>query len=195
MGCNLLVDVARGGSDLKWAQCVWRSSHSRLESHCYPWLRQELPQPKQALVRDTSHSCLETVAPPPFEQSAEDPVVLHYSQHETYTAPGGEAPPEFAPYDASYFISGTGNVISHDHHLNEDGASQAQFPRDVLTSQKVKHSIVSYSLRQSPRLECSYIVGGRTMKPIPALSAHAMGITQTRPLSNTQKELLILISK
>jgi hypothetical protein len=143
----------------------------------------DLLQPKQreqALVLgDTSHSSLDTVAPPPFGQSAGDPVVLHFSQHETYTAPGGEDPPEFAPYDASYFISGTGNVISHDPHLNEDGTSEAQFLRDVLTSQKVKRYIVSYSLRQSPRLECSYIVGGRTTRPTPALSAHAMGIAQT----------------
>lgn len=91
----------------------------------------ELSQPKQreqALVpRDTYF--LNPVAPPPFEQSARDPVVLHFSEHETYTAPGGEDPPEFAPYDASYFISETGNVISHDPHLNEDGQSKlSSFP-------------------------------------------------------------------
>lgn len=94
----------------------------------------ELSQPKQReqpfVPGDTSHSYLDAVAPPPFEQSAGDPVVLHFSQHETYTAPGGEDPPEFAPYDASYFISGTGDVISHDPHLNEDGTSKARFLPD-----------------------------------------------------------------
>lgn len=49
----------------------------------------------------------------PFQQSAE-----------TFVAPGGEDPPQFAPYDASYFISGAGDVVSHDPHLNEDGASR-----------------------------------------------------------------------
>ena len=38
-------------------------------------------------------------------------------------APGGEDPPPFTPYEASYFTSGNGNVVSHDPHLNEDGAS------------------------------------------------------------------------
>lgn len=141
-----------------------------------------LPQPKQqeqALIPGDSY--LDTVAPPPFEQSAGDPLVLQVSQHETYTAPGGEDPPEFAPYDASYFISGTGDVISHDPHLNEDGPSKAHFlhAHDVLTPQKAKRSIVSYSLRQLLPLECSYIAGGRITKPIPASSAHATGIAQS----------------
>ncbi|KAG8219788.1 hypothetical protein J3R82DRAFT_760 [Butyriboletus roseoflavus] len=101
-------------------------------------LNQQLPKPKQSeqplLLGDTSHSCLDTAPPPPFEQSAGDPVVLHFSEHETYTAPGGEDPPEFTPYDASCFVSGAGDVISHDPHLNEDGPSTVQFLRDVLTS-------------------------------------------------------------
>ena len=113
--------------------------------------------------------------PPPFEQSAADSVV-----HETFTPPGGEDPPEFIPYDASYFISGAGDVISHDPHLNEDGPSIAQFFCNVLTSQKVKPSIASYSPRQSFRLECSYIVGGRTTKLILASSAHRIEIARTR---------------
>lgn len=130
---------------------------------------QELPQPKQAFILgNASYSPLSTIPPPPFEQSAGDPVVLDFSQHETYTAPGGEDPPEFAPYDASYFISGAGDVISHDPHLNEDGPLTAGFHRNVLTSQKkVKRSIASYSLRQSDRPECSCIVGGRTRRVIP----------------------------
>lgn len=164
-------------------------------------LNQELPQPKQreqeqALVLgDASHSSFNTLPPPPFDQSAGDPVVRHFSQHETYTAPGGEDPPAFAPYDASYFISGAGDIISHDPHLNEDGPSIAHFLRGVLTSRKVKRSIASYSLRQLPHLEYSCTVGGRTTKPIPAWSPHAMGIIRIGELSNTLKKLSTLILK
>ncbi|KAF8560332.1 hypothetical protein OG21DRAFT_1502637 [Imleria badia] len=83
-------------------------------------LAQPKQQEEQALV--PGDSCIDTVAPPPFEQSAGDPLV-----HETYTAPGGEDPPEFAPYDASYFISRAGDLISHDPHLNEDGEAFYRF--------------------------------------------------------------------
>lgn len=31
-------------------------------------------------------------------------------------------PPEFAPYEAEYFEKENGDVISHDSHLNSDGA-------------------------------------------------------------------------
>ncbi|KAG9314336.1 hypothetical protein JVU11DRAFT_5128 [Chiua virens] len=83
----------------------------------------EFAQPKQQehlIAGDAPHSSHTTLAPPPFEQSTADPVVLHFSQPETYTAPGGEDPPLFTPYEASYFVSGVGDVISHDPHLNED---------------------------------------------------------------------------
>ncbi|KAF8140285.1 hypothetical protein EV363DRAFT_1312110 [Boletus edulis] len=83
-----------------------------------------IDQPKR---QDPSHSSLDTVPPPSFEQSAGDPLVLHFSQHETYTALGGEDPPAFTPYEASYFISGAGDAISHDPHLNEDGEALYRF--------------------------------------------------------------------
>ena len=34
----------------------------------------------------------------------------------------GEEPPEFTPYNAEHSVARDGVVISHDHHLNEDGA-------------------------------------------------------------------------
>lgn len=60
--------------------------------------------------------------PPVFEDSVHDPV-LHVSDSEVVVPLGGEEPPTFAPYEASYFTSGNGSVISHDPHLNEDGMS------------------------------------------------------------------------
>lgn len=32
-----------------------------------------------------------------------------------------EPPPAFAPYEAEFFETEDGDIISHDHHLNEDG--------------------------------------------------------------------------
>ena len=33
-----------------------------------------------------------------------------------------EPPPDFAPYEAEYTTDSNGNIVSHDKHLNEDGA-------------------------------------------------------------------------
>ena len=37
-------------------------------------------------------------------------------------AGGEEPPPEFTPYEAEHFATSSGDIISHDKHLNEDGA-------------------------------------------------------------------------
>lgn len=34
---------------------------------------------------------------------------------------GEEPPPEFTPYEAEYFATSNGDIVSHDKHLNEDG--------------------------------------------------------------------------
>ncbi|KAL4070911.1 hypothetical protein J3A83DRAFT_4246289 [Scleroderma citrinum] len=65
-------------------------------------------------------------APPVFEDRIHDPV-LHVSDSEVITPLGGEEPPTFTPYEASYFTSGNGSVISHDPHLNEDGEALYRF--------------------------------------------------------------------
>ena len=61
---------------------------------------------------------------PPFEAVAGDPALVHnFSDTDVFVPPGGEAPPpEFAPYEAEYFETSDGTVVSHDRHLNEDGA-------------------------------------------------------------------------
>jgi len=58
--------------------------------------------------------------PPTFEESAADHV-LQFSQDDTFAPVGGEQPPAFTPYDANFFISNSGDIISHDLHLNDDG--------------------------------------------------------------------------
>ncbi|CAA7265824.1 unnamed protein product [Cyclocybe aegerita] len=39
-------------------------------------------------------------------------------------------PPPFAPYEPEFFLSSHGDVISHDHHLNEDGEALYRFLLD-----------------------------------------------------------------
>ncbi len=52
--------------------------------------------------------------------------VPKYTEHaleDVYMPAGGEEPsPEFAPYEAEFFISGR-DIVSHDPHLNQDGKS------------------------------------------------------------------------
>ncbi|ESK96142.1 hypothetical protein Moror_7283 [Moniliophthora roreri MCA 2997] len=38
-----------------------------------------------------------------------------------------EPPPEFAPYEAEYFTTSSGNIVSHDPHLNTDGEALYRF--------------------------------------------------------------------
>ncbi|KDR84963.1 hypothetical protein GALMADRAFT_304991 [Galerina marginata CBS 339.88] len=38
-----------------------------------------------------------------------------------------EAPPPFAPYEPEFQLSSHGDIISHDHHLNEDGEALYRF--------------------------------------------------------------------
>jgi hypothetical protein len=61
------------------------------------------------------------VPPPSFEESTGhllvdiDRFVQPYPEE-------GEEPPEFTPYNAEHSVSKDGEIISHDRHLNEDGA-------------------------------------------------------------------------
>jgi hypothetical protein len=82
---------------------------------------------KQYPVPDNTHATSSASAlqqpPPTFEESAGDHV-LQFSQDETFTPVGGEEPPPFVPYDAHFFTSHSGDIISHDPHLNDDGMLQ-----------------------------------------------------------------------
>jgi hypothetical protein len=49
-------------------------------------------------------------------------VVLIFDEVTDAFPEGGEEPPEFTPYQAEHWVSRSGEIISHDRHLNEDGA-------------------------------------------------------------------------
>jgi hypothetical protein len=59
--------------------------------------------------------------PPPFHESGGDAVVEFGKVPDAFPE-GGEEPPQFTPYEAEHRVSSSGEVISHDPHLNEDGA-------------------------------------------------------------------------
>lgn len=59
--------------------------------------------------------------PPSFHESGGD-VILVFDEVADAFAEGGEGPPEFTPYTAEHWVSRSGEIISHDRHLNEDGA-------------------------------------------------------------------------
>lgn len=76
--------------------------------------------------RDQQAEASVSSLPPPFEASISDPA-LQVSESEILMPHGGEDPPAFAPYEASYFTSSDGALISHDPHLNEDGEALYRF--------------------------------------------------------------------
>ncbi|KAG1881628.1 hypothetical protein C8R48DRAFT_681714 [Suillus tomentosus] len=86
--------------------------------------------------------------PPTFEESVADHV-LHLPQNDdlNFEQEGGAEPPAFAPYDAQFFTSRSGDIISHDAHLNDDGEalyrfllSQASTPPTVILRCQGSHN-------------------------------------------------------
>ncbi|KAG1862256.1 hypothetical protein F4604DRAFT_1786784 [Suillus subluteus] len=106
---------------------------------------------KQDSVRDSNPSLASSSLqqpPPTFEESVADHV-LHFPQGDSLNFPqeGGEEPPAFAPYDAHFFTSRSGDIISHDSHLNDDGEalyrfllSQASTPPTVILRCQGSHN-------------------------------------------------------
>lgn len=65
------------------------------------------------------------VAPSPLPYQPNPPEQFHpeLANTDQFVPQGGEEqPPEFEPYVAKYKITSSGCVVSHDPHLNEDGA-------------------------------------------------------------------------
>lgn len=58
--------------------------------------------------------------PPSFKETAGDGSAAFDDAGDSVSAGGGE-PPDYKPYDAEHWISSSGETISHDPHLNEDG--------------------------------------------------------------------------
>lgn len=66
--------------------------------------------------------------PPPFQDTERHGAIDIDSNDETYAPEGGEEPPpDFTPYEAEFMVSGTGNIVSHDPHLNQDGEALYRF--------------------------------------------------------------------
>src|SRR6266702_4840351 len=61
-------------------------------------------------------------APPPSFEESVGHLVIDIDGFPEPFPEGGEEPPEFTPYDAEHWVSKNGEIISHDPHLNEDGA-------------------------------------------------------------------------
>lgn len=76
------------------------------------------PGPSTAVVPH-----LNDLPPPTFEESVADrPVNPELAHTDIFVPTGGEEPPpSFTPYEAEYFVSGSGSIVSHDPHLNADG--------------------------------------------------------------------------
>ena len=86
--------------------------------------RKEDSAPEQPLLRaaDGIEAGPSEPPPPPFYESGGDAVVV-FDEFTDAIPEGGEEPPEFMPYEAEHWVSISGDeIISHDSHLNEDGA-------------------------------------------------------------------------
>ncbi|KAK7064249.1 hypothetical protein R3P38DRAFT_2823307 [Favolaschia claudopus] len=70
-----------------------------------------------------------TSSPPPFQDDPAPPSAMLIDLSDPSAAiPGGEEPPpEFTPYEAECFNTGSGNIVSHDAHLNSDGEALYRF--------------------------------------------------------------------
>jgi hypothetical protein len=62
-------------------------------------------------------------SPPPFQDDPPSGMLIDFSDgSEAIPGPGGEEPPPvFTPYEAECFNTGSGDIVSHDPHLNNDG--------------------------------------------------------------------------
>jgi hypothetical protein len=65
--------------------------------------------------------------PPPFEEQQTEQRLLIDLTDGSYNPTTSdldiiaEPPPDFAQYNADYFETGSGDIVSHDPHLNTDG--------------------------------------------------------------------------
>jgi hypothetical protein len=85
-------------------------------------LKEDFP-PEQPLLSapNSSEAGPSELPPPTFRESRGDAVVVLDEVTEAFPE-GGKEPPQFTPYEAEHWESRSGEIISHDQHLNEDGA-------------------------------------------------------------------------
>lgn len=79
---------------------------------------------EQPLLEQGSSSRMQLPPPPTFEEAViQRTSIVDDLNANIYAPPGGEeAPPAFEPYHAEYFEADDGTIVSHDPHLNQDGA-------------------------------------------------------------------------
>ena len=77
------------------------------------------PEQLPSNAGNSSEAGPSVLPPPSFEESGGDAVVEFHDVANRFSE--GEEPPKFMPYEAEQ-VSRKGVIISHDHHLNEDGA-------------------------------------------------------------------------
>jgi hypothetical protein len=80
--------------------------------------------PEQPLLSaaNSSEAGPSELPPPSFHESGGDAVLVFDEVADAFSE-GGEEPPEFTPYEPEHWVSRSGDeIISHDPHLNEDGA-------------------------------------------------------------------------
>jgi hypothetical protein len=85
-----------------------------------PGINKDSPPEQQPLLREGNRGEGPSGVPPPsFEESVGNTSTA-FDDAADSSPTGGDEPPDFTPYDAEHWISGS-EIISHDSHLNEDG--------------------------------------------------------------------------
>ncbi|KAJ6575087.1 hypothetical protein B0H19DRAFT_1127115 [Mycena capillaripes] len=142
-------------------------------------------QPEEQLLLGEPSS---SIAPPPFEDDPATGILVDFSDSPgaipgaplaslnsscLLAKPGGEEPPPvFTPYEAECFNTGSGNIVSHDPHLNSDGEALYRF----LLSQSTIHPTF--------RLHCRGTHTETRYRHV--TSRHSDGRTRTRNESYTE---------
>lgn len=114
---------------------------------------QKIPLLKQNSQWNSTEPSGSSFPPPPF--AATDPNINEAAATEL------GPPPEFAPYQAEYFEQSNHDIVSHDPHLNSDGASSStSLPTSSLTllciiGEALYRFLLSQSqTRPSYRIQC-----------------------------------------
>lgn len=81
------------------------------------------PEPPLSSATNGSEAGPSELPPPSFQESGGDVVLVFDEVADAFPERSEDSePPVFTPYVAEHWVSRSGEIISHDHHLNEDGA-------------------------------------------------------------------------
>ncbi len=76
-----------------------------------------VPLPSESIATTSSEPT--QLPPPSFEEASEAHLSIDFAHD--------EPPPPFGEYQADFFTTGNGDIVSHDHHLNTDGEALYRF--------------------------------------------------------------------